>query len=230
MVLIGLVIADKTFGGKFEINEEGINFNRDLKNLGSEYTNYNQEFDPRLSKYLSEAGEHIQLPQLKNLWPQNKTFNFKELKLQKLKEIETRSKAPSNMLSDIIKEENDFSRFENIGVNPKNAEIQSMKQFRINNSREAEIEKMAESSYKFCTNYRDITTEFAIAAVLCHECLAEKKKGSKIKYQGSSPDEVAILEGISKLNCLFLGTEMQISKVDFLGEEMNIQVEIVFFI
>ena len=92
--------------------------------------------------------------------------------------------------------------------------------------------------------YHELAREFLICASLCHECLVEKVKVKKKgrseqleggggeqkfvkRFQGSSPDEIAICSGAKKIGVEFLGNQLGISRVDFLGEEMKFEVKIV---
>ena len=85
--------------------------------------------------------------------------------------------------------------------------------------------------FEALSTYYELTREFLICASLCHECLIEKvkQKNGEIdsKFQGSSPDEIAICTGAKKIGAEFLGNQLGISKVNFLGEELKFDVKIV---
>lgn len=72
-------------------------------------------------------------------------------------------------------------------------------------------------------SYTALTREFMTCASLCHELLVETKKekdGSESRtYQGSSPDEIAICQGIKRCGVEFMGNSLGVSYLDFLGEK-----------
>lgn len=76
--------------------------------------------------------------------------------------------------------------------------------------------------------YNQLCREFILCAALCHEILVETdEETGKKNYQGSSPDEIAICNGMKEIGCEFQGNSLGISKVDYLGKEIDVKVKMV---
>lgn len=80
-------------------------------------------------------------------------------------------------------------------------------------------------------SYTALSREFMTCASLCHELLVEVKKekdGTETRtYQGSSPDEIAICQGIKRCGVEFMGNSLGVSQLNFLGERHDWETLIV---
>lgn len=76
----------------------------------------------------------------------------------------------------------------------------------IQSSDNSQSELLDKCVIKRLATHKDLQREMCRAMLLCHNCIAQKIDSDfQLRYQGSSPDEVAILKGIRSLGAEFLG-------------------------
>ena len=90
--------------------------------------------------------------------------------------------------------------------------------------------KTLKAQYSYFNDYPSLIKEFLICGALCHECVIEKDDNDpKIsKFQGSSPDEIAICAGLQKIGCDFIGNTFGVSLVDYFDTQMKFQIMMSF--
>ena len=236
MELVGISIADKTFGGEFKISENGLAFNRKKNKNNSESENSTKIWDSDLKEFLIDESQENLLPKLQNMWPKkNSSPLLKKNKDRKsifANQKDHKSSNDANINTKnltVLMETEQFTKFDFRDIKnkdvPKKTHSSTGKNF-INEKQILEDNMVMNTNF-YIDSYNMLVHEFLIAASLCHECLVEKTKTGDLKYQGSSPDEIAILKGLEDIGCKFLGTEMQISKINLLGEEKSYQIKMV---
>lgn len=90
--------------------------------------------------------------------------------------------------------------------------------------------KTLKAQYNYFTDYNSLVKEFLLCGALCHECLIEKDEfNSEIKkFQGSSPDEIAICSGLKKVGSEFIGNKLGVSSVNFFDKVKKFQIKMSF--
>jgi magnesium-transporting ATPase (P-type) len=79
-------------------------------------------------------------------------------------------------------------------------------------------------------SYKELSKEFLICASLCHECLIERnQEGKFVKYEGSSPDEIAICKGLRDIGVEFKGTVFKVSTVQYFDQLLKFERKMVNF-
>lgn len=73
---------------------------------------------------------------------------------------------------------------------------------------------------------REVTAQFLLNLSLCHDCLTEvdKENPGLIKYQGLSPDEVALVDAARHMGYIFKGSTSNGKIVGIEGEDQEIEV------
>ena len=233
MELVGISIANKTFGGEFKMSDNGLSYNRKKLSLNnSESTNSSKIWDLDLNELLNDKNQENLLPKLKNIWPK-KNFGSSLNKSQDRKSLLANQKdqlLDKKNLTEDFTETDQLTKFDLKDINNRRRSRRrpfstGTKNFK--DEKESFEENIIMKSNFYIDSYYMLVHEFLIAASLCHECLVEKTKTGNLKYQGSSPDEIAILKGLKDIGCKFLGTEMKVSKINLLGEEKNYQIKMV---
>lgn len=64
----------------------------------------------------------------------------------------------------------------------------------------------------------DLTHEFLKVLSLCHECVCENEEGKEMKYQGPSPDEIALVDFAKKHSYCYQGTLKKTLKLDIMKQ------------
>lgn len=254
MILRGLCIADRLFGGTFGYTERG----------DKEFSlNKNQKFDQDLQGFLKDsnndqmtypmdiAKHKIKLGGLRQKFdPDYDSPTAKKTNPQKLfdkSNISLRSKSMKKSLVFIKSgqgNEDDASMDEFHTVNPslvdydrpinqepletqRKLTLQAKKSFTDEPSKKRDFPPNLVTGTHF-KSYNQLCREFVLCAAFCHEILVETDDDTGEKrYQGSSPDEIAICNGMREIGCEFEGNSLGISKADFMGETVDVKVKMV---
>lgn len=250
MILRGLSIGDKLFGGEFNENKKKEKFFKAKKdkNFDQELENFVKENKEKMPIKQTCANFHLHKQQTKfngnkeDILDENDVrirskFNFKN---EEFNNSQASKKSLISMHDSIPKEE---LPYEELHFDLENRKLHSTKSKRQETKATfSEKKSISKKNFKnneennlepsFFHTYQDLISEFLTCASLCHECIIEKKteKNSKISvstYQGSSPDEVAICTSMKQIGSEFLGNQLGTSTLNFFGLEKKFQVKMV---
>lgn len=255
MILRGLCIGDKLFGGEFGYNEnqdkefklkkrdkfdnelhkilsgenqERLPYEMDIAKHKIKQGGVKEKFDPDKNYYEKRKSTYpLGLFSKSNISEKSKSMK-KELKFLDSKRGATGNPSMEEFHTDNL-EYIDFDRPEDQEpISLKKAlTLQREKSFSFIPPKERTFPPNLKNGTQFKT-YHQLSKEFALCAALCHEILVEEDEETKErKYQGSSPDEIAICAGAKKIGSEFRGNSLGISKVNFLGEELEFEVKMV---
>lgn len=251
MVLRGVIIADQLFGGTFGYSENGdklFNYSKTGKNFDDDLTRYldneNKEelpFPMDIANFKLKKGsieddsrdesQHNPF----NIFQSSKiSMNSRNTK-KELNYIFSKDKNFDPSLLEFHTDNPDLVDYDHTNHPDGQEPVDFKRSLSIHNSKSFSFyppkERNFPENYPDGTTYKtyhQITKEFILCASLCHEILVEEdKETGKKKYQGSSPDEIAICNGAKKIGSEFLGSSLGESKVDFFGEKMKFEVKMV---
>ena len=246
MILRGLVIGDRLFGGRFDTDKHN-----DMVFIRNE-----EGFDQDLSSFLDPGKNTFnKLPYNMDIWEKKKvrrqatgtsrTGGSQQALASPAKiGINTHQPTRKNLefkdnmsLDDMMSEfyvgpNEEFNKQElNRGnmrdkILQKN-KTQKRKTFLLQPSENRQFKNLPNGT--LYTSYEELTEEFITCAALNHECVLDKKSDGTLKYEGSSPDEIAICKGAKKIGCEFKGNELGTSSLDYFGTKLKYEVKMVKF-
>ena len=73
------------------------------------------------------------------------------------------------------------------------------------------------------TSQHELVKEYFLLLSLCHDCVVEKDDNGEVRYQGESPDEIALVKTASQVGFMFLKNSMGHKELNILAKHTSVK-------